>query len=608
MVEEKAKKPIAYSYVRMSSKQQIKGDSLRRQLELSRKYAAEHDLVLDETLSDIGVSAWTGDNLKDGALGRFLKLVSEGRVKRGSYLLVESLDRLSRQQVRNAIGPFVDIINAGISIVTLADRQVYSEATVDENWTQLMMSLAIMSRAHEESQIKSQRLKEAHARRKQKALAGQGTFSPNIWAWLDTVQDENGNTRFVLNDHAETVRKIFEYADSGLGQLVITRRLNEAGVPAFKGSERGWQQPIIGKILSNEAVIGTYQPTQAIDGKTRPFGESIPNYLPKIVSDDLFWRIQRNKRYRKPAGQKGKRLTNILGPIACCGVCGGGMRMKTGGYHLNPKSYIRCDSNYRGGPCKSKGGQFPYDVVEKAILDHVKEFQLDRIFSHSDRSADEIQLNEIITTGEASVTELSSRRSKIMRAIEFAQSDEETEELMQKQRKLREQIDDAKSRIHAVRQELALLNSDERTATEFAERLQIERLLWTTGNDDEVYESRSRISQALNRFIDMVSFDSNDRTFAVTIGSGLIAYKFNKKGELLKRVNLSPELNKRTLPVFWNERDENGRAIEGRGTVIVGKGITLDNFAKLPEVPSNSIAMHERMERLQRIADLNKQE
>ena len=45
--------------------------------------------------------------------------------------------------------------------------------------------------------------------------------------------------------------------------------------------------------------------------------------------------------------------------------------------------------------------------------------------------------------------------------------------------------------------------------------------------------------------------------------------------------------------------------IQGSGC---SKGITLDNFAKLPEVPSNSMAMDERMERLQRIADLNKQE
>lgn len=61
----------AYSYIRMSSQQQMKGDSFRRQLELSRQYAAENNLVLDESLTDIGISAWTGANVQDGALDAF---------------------------------------------------------------------------------------------------------------------------------------------------------------------------------------------------------------------------------------------------------------------------------------------------------------------------------------------------------------------------------------------------------------------------------------------------------------------------------------------------------------------------------------------------------
>ena len=47
---------VAYSYIRFSTPEQMKGDSLRRQLEASRKYAAEHDLVLDDTLRDLGKS------------------------------------------------------------------------------------------------------------------------------------------------------------------------------------------------------------------------------------------------------------------------------------------------------------------------------------------------------------------------------------------------------------------------------------------------------------------------------------------------------------------------------------------------------------------------
>ena len=78
---------------------QLKGDSLRRQLDASRKYANEHDLELveDADLQDIGVSAYRGKNLASGAFGRFVAAVREGKVERGSDLLVELMDRLSRQ-------------------------------------------------------------------------------------------------------------------------------------------------------------------------------------------------------------------------------------------------------------------------------------------------------------------------------------------------------------------------------------------------------------------------------------------------------------------------------------------------------------------------------
>jgi len=55
----------AYSYIRFSTPEQLKGDSLCRQLEASRAYAKQHGLVLDENLRDIGVSAFKGKNATD---------------------------------------------------------------------------------------------------------------------------------------------------------------------------------------------------------------------------------------------------------------------------------------------------------------------------------------------------------------------------------------------------------------------------------------------------------------------------------------------------------------------------------------------------------------
>ncbi|OZA00931.1 MAG: hypothetical protein B7X99_02505, partial [Rhizobiales bacterium 17-65-6] len=81
-------RPLAYSYARMSTEAQLKGDSRRRQLELSKAYAIQHDLNLVESLLDVGKSGYTGANVSDGALGVFLKAIRAGKVVAGTYFIV----------------------------------------------------------------------------------------------------------------------------------------------------------------------------------------------------------------------------------------------------------------------------------------------------------------------------------------------------------------------------------------------------------------------------------------------------------------------------------------------------------------------------------------
>src|SRR4051794_7251277 len=119
------KRPRAYSYLRMSTDLQLKGNSRQRQLDASKEYAMVHglDLVDEAQLEDIGISAFKGANVKEGELGQFLHAIEAGSVEPGSYLLVESLDRLSRQEVMKSLTVFLNIINAGINLVTLCDQR-----------------------------------------------------------------------------------------------------------------------------------------------------------------------------------------------------------------------------------------------------------------------------------------------------------------------------------------------------------------------------------------------------------------------------------------------------------------------------------------------------
>jgi DNA invertase Pin-like site-specific DNA recombinase len=122
------KRQRAISYIRMSTSEQRLGHSEQRQVEKSIEYAKRHnlDLLEQDQLKDIGVSGFTGAQL-DAKLGLFLQAVRAGKVARGTYLLVENQDRLSRQEVATALHLFLEIINRGINVVIIDEDMVFSE-------------------------------------------------------------------------------------------------------------------------------------------------------------------------------------------------------------------------------------------------------------------------------------------------------------------------------------------------------------------------------------------------------------------------------------------------------------------------------------------------
>jgi DNA invertase Pin-like site-specific DNA recombinase len=144
----------------MSTDAQLKGDSLRRQLEQSREHAASQgwELAEEDQLRDIGISAFSGANVSGGALGLFLEAIRNQKVEEGSFLIIESLDRLSRQEVLKSLGLFIEILGARVNIVTLTDGRTYTSAS---DFPDLTLSIAVMSRAHEESRTKSHRVRAA---------------------------------------------------------------------------------------------------------------------------------------------------------------------------------------------------------------------------------------------------------------------------------------------------------------------------------------------------------------------------------------------------------------------------------------------------------------
>jgi DNA invertase Pin-like site-specific DNA recombinase len=145
-----------FSYIRFSSAKQSAGDSYARQVRAAKAFCDEHSLEMadprDYLFFDSGRSAYKGKHLDDtGELARFLSYVEDGTIPAGSYLVVESLDRLSREKVKEALPRFLDLLAKGINVYTSTDRRLY---TKDYDVTDLIISIISMARAYEESAVK----------------------------------------------------------------------------------------------------------------------------------------------------------------------------------------------------------------------------------------------------------------------------------------------------------------------------------------------------------------------------------------------------------------------------------------------------------------------
>ena len=244
-------------------------------------------MALDTSLKpDRAVSAFRGRHRKKGNLAAFLKKVHSREVKPGSALIVESLDRLSREEPEFAYDFLREITSAGIEVHTILDKEVYRSGEMDE--LKMFKAIITHSRSSQESKRKSERCTEAAAKNRDKARDGV-CISARVPGWLSAVK---AGTIEPHPKHAETVRRIFQLASEGIGINRITDILIKERIPAFNRNER-WYPYYVGEVLRNKAVIGEYQPgTHPRGGVWSPAGSPIPDYYPRLISDQLWHQVQ----------------------------------------------------------------------------------------------------------------------------------------------------------------------------------------------------------------------------------------------------------------------------------------------------------------------------
>jgi DNA invertase Pin-like site-specific DNA recombinase len=352
--------PIGYSLLRFSTPEQAKGDSRRRQTTAAKEWCERKGIPLDTSLwaFDPAVSGFTGQHRKNPdrhALAAFLGMIETKRVRPGSFLIVENLDRLTREEEVPACHLLTGILMAGICVVQLSPSELF--LTDKSSGFDIMRAVMELSRGHGESAMKADRNGKAWQAKVTRARDGGEVLTHRLPAWVK----EEGGKLLPIPDRANVVKRIFHLAGNGYGVKAIVRRLTDEKVPAF-GRTGVWGHQYVAMILKDRRALGEFRPCGP---GSKPTGEVIKGYFPAVVTELDFDLARAGTAGRKGApGRVGEHI-NLFTSLL--------VNARDGDHFWESHKSARRGGqrilvNRAGAHGRAPNESFPADVFERAVL------------------------------------------------------------------------------------------------------------------------------------------------------------------------------------------------------------------------------------------------
>jgi len=539
----------AYVYIRFSTPKQEKGSSKERQLDDCRSHCARKGWAIVEELEDLGRSAWKGDHLKSGELGKFAARVYAGEILPGSVLVVEKLDRLSRQDVRFTQRWLEDLCSAGISIATVSGDRLYDDDTLRKNLMSTLEVLLIGKLAHDESENKSERSGDNWRRKQEKTKVGV-VMTTKTPGWLRVKHDRSGLE--TIADRVAVLNDVYQMAADGHGARAIAKSLNTRGVPSWgdprkSGKLIGWTPGFIGDLLVSPAVEGEYHPNYRAKKGNRS-GSPVLGYYPPVVNADLVARARTAAAGRKgTGGRNGHNFANLFSGMAYCSHCQGKMVMRrnpvkkadgTKRYDAN----LQCGNAYNGLVCNRREF-FNYGKFEPAALEAILHLALeDRFFQQGTSS---VLLTIKVAEFEKELVQKRAEASRLVRLAARMEDEGEVDEIEKDLRSTRRAIKEGEAALETARGDLVKARG-EVTPAEHLQRVMDVRDAVEHRDDETRIAARRKVHEALKALVDQVRCDAAEdfrgevrRTITIIMSGGMLAVKFDNAGRKLGSVNAS---------------------------------------------------------------------
>ena len=316
-------------YARFSSHSQTE-QSIEGQLKVCYEYAeSNHYTVVGEYI-DRAISGTTDNRVE------FQRMISDSDKHTFEGVLVYQLDRFARNRYDSAINK-AKLKKNGVRVLSAKEN-------IADDASGILVEGVLESMAEYYSVELSQKIHRGMAINAEKCLSNGS--NPGLGFKVDAER------RFYVDEEeAAIVREIYERYASGETKAEIIRDLKRRRVKTSLGKE--FSPNSLSHLLSNKRYIGVY----LYKGKETPGG------MPRILDDDLFYRVQSmmNKNKNAPARTHGEG-EYLLTTKLFCGHCkemmvGYGGTSKTGRqYH-----YYMC-KNARRKKCGKK-------IVSKSYIE-----------------------------------------------------------------------------------------------------------------------------------------------------------------------------------------------------------------------------------------------
>ena len=388
------------SYLRVSTTAQDKKDKsgFGRQVQDREFWLANHsDCFLDKEIRH------TGSGAKAGRFDDVIREYENGTYEKGTILLVESIDRFSREKLDDSLWTLLRFFRAGgkFACCDLNNGEIFDSIGSDK--CNVFMIIGAMQNARSYWE-RRQKWKVGSLKNQQRDLEkgylgkftrrGKDQVQKDYPSWLSFNPDLippkgfSGGWWDIDEKQAQYIKEIFELAPN-MGMRRIATEMAKRGMMDIK-KRRPANKNDINAILNNKAVLGIRAETHV--RKQTKTGKDFPCY-PAIITQtewDLAHLGKSNRNASRENVINGSSHRNLFEGRLFCASCGSLIGVRTSQI-IGDKEYIymRCNGKNHKHQCNSLG-KAKYN--EDKLLDRFQNFHWDKYFA--DKKHDQQLINK----------------------------------------------------------------------------------------------------------------------------------------------------------------------------------------------------------------------